>query len=77
MLGWGGFCVPAGTPSSVIKIINAQTLATILSEPLKGELEKTGYEIVANTPEEFREFMKTEIQRIETLVKQRGIQAEQ
>ena len=49
LYGWGGLCVPAGTPVAVIKVLNEQALAAVLAQPLRAELEKVGYEVGENT----------------------------
>ena len=77
LFGWGGLCVPAGTPASVIKVLNEQTLAAVLAQPLRAELEKIGYEVGQNTSEQFAQFVRGEIQHIRNLAKQRGIQIEE
>ena len=77
LLGWGGLCAPAGTPGSVIKKLNEQTLAVYLSPAVKGEIERQGYEIASNTPQEFGAFIKQEIGRVTKFVKELGIRAEE
>ena len=76
LLGWGGLCVPAGTPPAAVKALNEHTLSAILAQPMRSDLERSGYEIEANNPEAFAQFMRSEIQRIGDLVRQRGIHAE-
>ena len=78
LLGWGGLCAPAGTPDSIVTTLNEQqTLAALMSASVKSDFERRGYEIVANSPEEFAGFIKTEIRRISGIVNQLGIRPEQ
>jgi len=77
LLGWGGLCAPAGTPSSVIRTLNEQTLAALLSASVKADFERRGYEIVPNSAEEFASFIKAEIIRIGGIVNQLGIRPDQ
>jgi tripartite-type tricarboxylate transporter receptor subunit TctC len=77
LLGWGGLCAPAGTPSPVIKRLNEQTIAALMNTSVKSDFERRGYEIVPNTPDEFGSFIKAEIYRIDGVVNQLGIRPEQ
>lgn len=77
LLGWGGLCAPAGTPTSVVKVLNEHTLAAVLAQPMRADLERIGYELGENSPDQFGQFIRAEIQRIANLVKQRGVRVEQ
>ncbi len=57
LLGWGGLCAPAATPSSLIRTLNEQTLAALMSASVKADFERRGYEIVPNTAEDFGGFI--------------------
>jgi tripartite-type tricarboxylate transporter receptor subunit TctC len=76
LLGWGGLCAPAGTPNSVIRMLNEQTNAALMSGPVKADLERRGYEIVANSAEDFAAYIRAEISRIGGVVNQLGIRPE-
>ena len=75
LLGWGGLCAPAGTPASVIKRLNEETLAVYLSPSVKSKLQGQGYEITNNSPEEFGAFIRDQIARITKIVNELGIRA--
>jgi len=49
----------------------------MMSPEVKGEVESQGYEIAANTSEEFFAFIKTDMSRTATLVRELGIPPEQ
>lgn len=76
ILSWGGLCARKGTPPAVIKKLNGETLSAYLAPSVKTDLEMQGVEVVANTPEEFADFIKADIVRTVTLVKKLGIRAE-
>jgi tripartite-type tricarboxylate transporter receptor subunit TctC len=76
-VAWSGLCAPAGTPSEVTKRLNAETMAVILDPPYKAENERLGYEITPNSPEEFGTFLRPDVQRAKTLVKDLRIPLEQ
>jgi tripartite-type tricarboxylate transporter receptor subunit TctC len=77
LLGWGGLCAPAGTPDSIVRGLNEQTLAALMSPSVKADFERRGYEIVPNSAEDFARFIKSEISRIAAVVDQLGIRPEQ
>jgi tripartite-type tricarboxylate transporter receptor subunit TctC len=74
---WAGICAPSGTPAGVVNKINREVLAAILAPTVKAEVENQGYEVSANTPEEFLAFIRTDISRTAALVRDLGISAEQ
>jgi tripartite-type tricarboxylate transporter receptor subunit TctC len=76
LLGWGGLCAPSGTPQAVIGKLNAEAVAAYLAPNVKANLELQGYELAANTPEEFAQFIKLDIARTVALVKQFRIRPE-
>ena len=76
LLGWGGLCAPSGTPQAVIGKLNAEAVAAYLAPNVKANLELQGYELAANTPEEFAQFIKLDIARTVALVKRFGIRPE-
>jgi tripartite-type tricarboxylate transporter receptor subunit TctC len=77
LLAWAGICAPAGTPLTIVRRINREALAAMMSPEVRAEVEGQGYEISANTPEEFLAFIKTDVSRTATLVKELGIPPEQ
>ena len=77
LLGWGGLCAPAGTPDSIIRTLNEQILAALLTASVKSDFERRGYIIASNSPEDFAAFIRAEIARIAAVVDQLGIRPEQ
>jgi len=76
LVGWGGLCAPKGTPQAVIKRLNADAVAAYLVTSVKTRLEMQGYELAANTPEEFANFINADIARTVSVVKRFGIRPE-
>jgi tripartite-type tricarboxylate transporter receptor subunit TctC len=77
LLAWAGLCAPRGTPAAVVRRLNAEAMAAYLSPSVKNELEREGFELVANTPEEFAQFMRADKAYIAALVKQLDIRADE
>lgn len=73
LLAWGGLCAPAGTPRPVIGTLNEHTMTVLMTPSVKTDFERRGYEIVPNSPEDFGEFIRSEISRITAIAGELGI----
>lgn len=73
---WFGFLAPAGTPAAIVAKIHAAAIKAIGEPALRARLEERGFEIIANTPQQFEAFLKADIPRIAELIRTRGIKAE-
>lgn len=71
--GWQGLFVPAGTPPEIIKRLH-DDLAEVLSDPVVvGPLEKQGFEIALQQPEELDNFLREEGKKYRSIADQAGI----
>ncbi len=71
---WYGVVGPAGMPAPIVKQLN-ETLATVLRAPdLREKLSVEAIEPRVMTPEQFGEFIRTDIARWTKLARERGIQ---
>lgn len=70
---WFGFFAPAGTPAAIVAKIHAEAIKAIVDPALRARLEERGFEIIANTPQAFEAFLRTDIPRIAELIRIRGI----
>jgi tripartite-type tricarboxylate transporter receptor subunit TctC len=70
---WYGLLAPAKTPPAIVAKINAAFVAAINDPVVKDKLVKSGAIPVANTPEQFGQFLKEELERWGKLVRERGI----
>lgn len=71
---WYGVVGPAGMPAPIVKQLN-DTLATVLRAPdLREKLSVEAIEPRVMTPEQFGEFIRTDIARWTKLARERGIQ---
>lgn len=60
-VSWGGVMAPAGTPPEIIKRLNVEINRILKMPDVAEKLESLGAIIVGSTPEEFGEYVKTEI----------------
>jgi len=69
---WWGLVAPAGTPREVVTKLNQAFVAALNTPEAKARFATLMAEPVANTPEQFGEFMKNELAKYEAVVKASG-----
>lgn len=71
---WFGFLAPAGTPKPLIARLNAE-IAKVAGQPafIDKHLRPLGLEPILNSPEQFAQYLKEDIDKGEALVKQAGL----
>jgi len=70
---WYGLLAPAKTPPALVARINAAFVAAINDPVVKDKLVKSGAIPVANTPEQFAQVLKEELDRWGRVVRDKGI----
>jgi len=76
MLSWFGLLAPAGTPRAIVARLNAETIKALGTPEIKAYVAAQGSEIMSGTPEQFADYIKSEITRIAGIAKAAGIKAE-
>jgi tripartite-type tricarboxylate transporter receptor subunit TctC len=69
---WHGIVAPAGTPKDVVATLHRAAAAALNDAEVRKALSDLGVDIVANTPEEFRAYIASEIPKWATVVKASG-----
>jgi tripartite-type tricarboxylate transporter receptor subunit TctC len=69
---WFGILVPANTPPDLVKLINTETVRAINSPAVRERYAAMGAEPVGNSPEQFANFIKSEIAKWTRVVKASG-----
>lgn len=62
-LAWYGLFAPAGTPTEIIAKLNRETIAILRLPDVQERLRGLGADPVGNSPAEFREFQRSEMDR--------------
>jgi len=76
MVAWQGLFAPRATPPAIIQRLNHE-LSTIVQQPdLKKQLAAEGGEPVGNSPEEFAQWLKTDIAKWTRVVREANIKVE-
>jgi tripartite-type tricarboxylate transporter receptor subunit TctC len=73
---WYGIVVPAGTPKAIIGRLNREIVAMLKTPEMTKQLLLLGAEPRPQTPEEFGEFMRQEVDRWAKVIKAANIKAE-
>jgi tripartite-type tricarboxylate transporter receptor subunit TctC len=70
---WHGILAPAGTPRDIINRLNAEWVKVAAMPETKERLQKAGVEPLSDTPEQFSEFLKAEIERWTKVIREGNI----
>lgn len=70
---WFGLYAPAGTPHAIVAKLNSESASALNVPDVKDRLAAQGMFVVADTPEQFAAFLKTEIPRWTKVVKDSGV----
>jgi tripartite-type tricarboxylate transporter receptor subunit TctC len=70
---WNGVFVPAGTPAPIVAKLNAGLNAVLRQQEVIDRLNALNVEFRENTPEDFRAFVKAEMQKWERVVREANI----
>jgi tripartite-type tricarboxylate transporter receptor subunit TctC len=73
---WFGLLAPAKTPATVIATLHRATADTLADPAARDKLTEQGAEVVGNGPDEFKAFIKDEMERLSVVVRQANIQIE-
>ena len=71
---WFGLLAPAKTPSRIIATLNRNTVDTLQEPAVRARIAEQGAEVVANSPTEFRAFIKAEMDRLGGVIRMSKMQ---
>lgn len=73
---WHGLLAPAGLPKAVLSKLSENLRKVMRAPDLSERFTREGVDIVASTPEQFSQHLKSELQKWSKLVKERGMRAD-
>ena len=73
---WQAVAAPKGLPADIKAKLHAAIVATLNAPDVKPKLLEQGFEIVANTPEQFTAFQASEFERWKKVITERRITAD-
>ena len=71
-----GILAPAGTPRDIVNRLNAEWIKIVAMADTREKLQAAGYEPTSSTPEQYGEFIKSEIVRWAKVIKDANIKIE-
>ncbi len=73
---WGGVLAPAGTPKAVVAKLNTEMNRILALPDVRQRMQDAGIEVGGGTPQQFGEFIQTEMVKWAQVAKDAGIQPE-
>ena len=67
---------PAGTPAPVVQRLNTEIVRILHTEDVRDRFGKQGVDVVTSTPEQFGEFVRSEVARWGKVIKDAGIKGD-
>ena len=71
---WFGLLAPASTPADVVATLHRESVAVLREASVRARLAQQGAEVVGNSPEEFRTFLRAETDRLARVIRGAKIQ---
>lgn len=72
-LGWFGLVASVGTPAAILARLNAETTAIRRHPDIRERIFATGNEPAPSTPEEFGNYIKSEIGKWARVIKEANV----
>jgi len=76
MVSWQALVAPAGTPRAVVDRLNAEVAKVLQTPEMKEKMTGLGTDVVANSPEQFAQYLREETAKWSKIVKDAGIKLE-
>ncbi len=73
---WQGLLAPAKTPATVIDRLNRETIRILNEREVKDRLAAAGLQVATNTPAQFADFIRAEIDKWGKVIRAAGIKPE-
>jgi tripartite-type tricarboxylate transporter receptor subunit TctC len=73
---WFGVLTVAGTPREIVQRLNTEMVKILTSAEIKERFGKMGVDVMAGSPEQFSQFLKSEVARWAKVVQDAGIKAD-
>ncbi|MCS3727731.1 tripartite tricarboxylate transporter substrate-binding protein [Bradyrhizobium betae] len=73
-LSWQGLFAPAGTPPEIVEKLSAEVNKALQSPDIRAYFAAQGFIVQGSTPEGFKAFVASEVQKWTPIVKNSGAQ---
>jgi len=75
-IGWHGVLAPAGTSREIVARLNSEIVSVLRTPEMRTRFAEQGAEAVGNTPEQFLEFLKSDLAKWAKVIKAAGVRAQ-
>jgi tripartite-type tricarboxylate transporter receptor subunit TctC len=75
-MNWGGFVVPAATPTAAVTRLNSELVRILKTPEIQDKFRAQGQTAVPGTPEQLASLLQSESARYSKTIKTAGIRAE-
>ena len=73
---WYGLDAPKGTPQPIIDRLNAELVKALADPKVREKIQSVGFESESDTPQEFGQFVESELGKWQKIVKDTGVKPE-
>jgi tripartite-type tricarboxylate transporter receptor subunit TctC len=73
---WFAVLVPSGTPTPIVKKLNADVAQVVADPEFKQALAVRGFDAVSSSPEELAQFLDKDYVKFRDLIQRLGLQVE-
>ena len=73
---WQGLLAPAKTPAAIIDRLNRETVRILNERDVKERLATAGLQVVTNTPAQFADFIRAEVEKWGKVIRAAGLKPE-
>jgi tripartite-type tricarboxylate transporter receptor subunit TctC len=73
---WFGLFYPAGTPQAIVAKLHGEAVRILRLPEVKAQFENQGFDPIGSTPEEFRKFIRDEMEKYARVTKAAGVKVE-
>ena len=73
---WHGIVAPKATPRAIVALLNEKITQQMRAPEFSRQLEQRGFDVIASTPDEFANHLKSELAKWGKVIKERGMRAE-
>jgi tripartite-type tricarboxylate transporter receptor subunit TctC len=73
---WVGLFAPAGTPNEIVDRMNREVVAILTTKAIEQKFAALGMEPIGDSPDEFKRFLKSEVDKWTRVAKSAGIKPE-
>ena len=74
-IGWHGILAPAGTPREILMRLNSEIVNVLRNPDIRARFAEQGADPVGNTPEQFLDFLKSDLTKWAKVIKAAGVRA--